>query len=127
MSNTIASEIMAIAIENGYEGAEAQTIAGAINILADTLAGEDEADGATIASAIRGLASLVGPVPSGTISITENGEDIDVAAYSKATVNVPNPSTGTLNITENGENIDVRAYAYVTVAVTAASGDEVVS
>ena len=55
--------------------------------------------------------------PTGTKSITANGENIDVAAYEKANVNVPNPSTGTLDITANADNIDVTAYAAVNVSV----------
>ena len=48
--------------------------------------------------------------PTGTKSITENGSDIDVTAYAKANVNVPNPSTGKLEITGTSE-VNVTAYA----------------
>lgn len=48
--------------------------------------------------------------PTGTKTITENGEDIDVTAYASANVNVPNPSTGKLEITGTAE-VDVTAYA----------------
>lgn len=48
--------------------------------------------------------------PTGTKTITENGENIDVASYAKATVNVPNPSTGKLEITGTAE-VDVTDYA----------------
>lgn len=48
--------------------------------------------------------------PTGTKTITENGENIDVTAYAKATVNVPNPSTGKLEITGTAE-VDVTNYA----------------
>lgn len=48
--------------------------------------------------------------PTGTKSITENGESIDVAAYAKANVNVPNPSTGKVEITGTAE-VDVTNYA----------------
>lgn len=47
--------------------------------------------------------------PSGTKTITQNGENIDVAEYAKATVAVPGPS-GSLNITANG-TFDVLDYA----------------
>lgn len=58
-----------------------------------------------------------GIVPSGTIEITSNDSDIDVAQYAKANVNVPNPSTGTIYITQNGTNIDVTQYATADVSV----------
>ena len=48
--------------------------------------------------------------PTGTKIITENGEAIDVTAYAKANVNVPNPSTGKIDITGTAE-VDVTAYA----------------
>ena len=48
--------------------------------------------------------------PTGTKSITENGEDIDVTAYAKANVNVPNPSTGLVQITGT-DAVDVTNYA----------------
>ena len=48
--------------------------------------------------------------PTGTKTITENGENIDVTAYAKATVNVPNPSTGKVEITGTAE-VDVTNYA----------------
>lgn len=48
--------------------------------------------------------------PTGTKNITENGEDIDVAQYATATVNVPNPSTGKIEITGTAE-VDVTEYA----------------
>lgn len=48
--------------------------------------------------------------PTGTKTITENGEDIDVTAYASANVNVPNPSTGKLEITGTAE-VDVTNYA----------------
>ena len=115
---TIKDEITAIAIDNGYEGAEPSTVKDAVTALADTLAGEDAGSVATIADAIAVLAPYVGAAPSGTIAITENGEGIDVSSYATANVAVPNPSTGTITITENGEGIDVAQYATADVAVS---------
>lgn len=62
------------------------------------------------------------PQPTGTISITENGENIDVASYAKANVAVPNPSTGTLEITAEG-TYDVTNYASVHVEIAAQQGE----
>ena len=48
--------------------------------------------------------------PTGKKTITANANNIDVAQYEKADVNVPNPSTGKVNITGTAE-VDVTAYA----------------
>lgn len=63
--------------------------------------------------------------PTGTITITDNGTDINVAQYAKATVAVPQP-TGNTTITENGENIDIAQYATATVNVPNPSTGRVV-
>ena len=55
--------------------------------------------------------------PSGTKSITANGQGIDVAGYSAVNVNVPGSPSGTINITQNGTGIDVAQYATANVAV----------
>lgn len=59
-----------------------------------------------------------GITPTGTKSITANGNGIDVTAYAAVDVYVPNPSTGYIDITENG-NYDVteKASAHVNVPV----------
>lgn len=63
------------------------------------------------------IANKAGGVqPEGTINITENGENIDVAQYALANVNVPQPS-GKINLTENGTDIDVAQYATADVSV----------
>lgn len=66
--------------------------------------------------------------PTGSISITENGENIDVSGYASATVNVPGGTTptGTKSISANGTDIDVAEYAYVDVDVpnSYSAGDE---
>ena len=61
--------------------------------------------------------AVAGVTPTGKITITENGSDIDVAQYAKADVTVPNPSTGTLPITTNG-TYDVANYASAEVNVS---------
>ena len=84
----IRKAIADIAVANGYEGGEPQTIISALDALTDTLAGDDEDGGGSVGEAVRALAPYVGEVPSGTITITENGTDIDVASYAKADVSV---------------------------------------
>ena len=53
-------ELREVAVAHGYSGDEPKTIAGAIDALADTLAGEDIDSGRTIAEAVRALAPYVG-------------------------------------------------------------------
>ena len=48
--------------------------------------------------------------PTGTKTITSNANNIDVAQYAKADVNVPNPSTGKKTINSTDE-VDVTNYA----------------
>lgn len=87
MSMTIAGSIVALAKAYGAsQSATASTINEALDLLNDTLAGSDEDAEATIAQAIDAVAE--GIVPTGTLTITENGTNIDVAKYAKVTVNV---------------------------------------
>ena len=57
---TIADELNAISVEHGYTGAAPKTIAGAIDALADTLAGTDVEGKRTIAGAVKALAPYIG-------------------------------------------------------------------
>lgn len=75
---------------------------GQIREVDDSLAADLIADG------LAELYTLI--TPTGTKTISENGENIDVAQYSKATVAVPNPSTGKVTITGTAE-VDVTNYA----------------
>ena len=68
----------------------------------------DEAGAQLISDGLADEYTLI--TPSGTKNITENGEAIDVTAYAKANVNVPNPSTGKVEITGTAE-VDVTNYA----------------
>lgn len=53
-------EITAIAIEHGYTGKKPDSIAKAIDALADTLAGEDVTGSRSIAGAVKALAPYIG-------------------------------------------------------------------
>ena len=57
-----------------------------------------------------------GIIPTGTVNITENG-DTDGTNYATAHVAVPQP-TGKITITENGTDIDVSSYATADVSVS---------
>lgn len=117
MSITIVGSIVALAKEYGASAsATASTIGEALDLLNDTLAGEDQPGAPTIGQAIDALSENI--VPEGTKSITANGTGIDVAAYAKVDVAVPNPSTGTLEITAEG-TYDVTAYASAHVEIAA--------
>lgn len=59
--------------------------------------------------------------PNAIIEITENGR-YDVARYGYADVDVPQPS-GKITITENGTDIDVSEYATADVNVSGGSSD----
>lgn len=73
------------------------------------IASVDDSVGNPLISA--GMAELYTLItPTGKKTITANANNIDVAAYEKADVNVPNPSTGKVNITSTAE-VDVTNYA----------------
>lgn len=93
---SIKSEILGIAADHGYEGT-AQTITGAINALADTLAGEDVAGGRTVASAIHALGPYIGggggggvgdlvPTPMIAMNTPEVGASFDGSTTMNASV-----------------------------------------
>ena len=87
---TIANAFNEIAVAHGGTASTSGTIAGAIDALNDALAGSDQEAAATIEDAVRLLGNHIGggSTPTGTIEITENGENIDVAQYAYADVNV---------------------------------------
>lgn len=64
---TIADELNAISVEHGYTGAAPKTIAGAIDALADTLAGTDVEGRRTIAGAVKALAPYIGSGGGGSL------------------------------------------------------------
>lgn len=75
---SIAAEIERIAVEHGYEGPTGMSIVGAMDALADTLAGEDVHGGATIAEAVRAIAPHIGSGGGGT----QYGENYATIGYS---------------------------------------------
>lgn len=66
---TIADELNAISVEHGYTGAAPKTIAGAIDALADTLAGTDVEERRTIAGAVKALAPYIGGGGGGSLGV----------------------------------------------------------
>ena len=73
----------------GHTVTAGPTISDALDALTDVLAGEDVQGAQTIADAFAILGDhLDDNAPSGKITITENGTDIDVAQYATADVSV---------------------------------------
>ena len=87
MPATITDKVIDLAKEYGASpSATANTITEALDLLNDTLSGSDQASGSTISDMLSTLSGNI--VPSGTITITENGTGIDVSPYATADVNV---------------------------------------
>ena len=83
---------------------------GAIATVDDTLAGQFITDG------LAEEYTLISP--TGSVTLTANGDTNDVTEYANAIVNVPGPA-GKITISENGTDIDVAEYATADVAVPA--------
>lgn len=92
----------------------------ALDILADTLAGENVEVPMTQQGAILALAQYVAGMvkPEGTIAITENGEGIDVAQYATADVSV---SGGGVDV---GNIVNIAAPSVDTDTIIATLGGE---
>lgn len=73
-------EITAIAVEHGYAGAKPASIAGAIDALADTLAGEDVMGSRSISGAVKAIAPYIG---SGGGGGAKTGKLVCIAAASE--------------------------------------------
>lgn len=90
----------------------------ALDVLADVLAEQDVSVPQTNAGAILALAQYASGMvkPEGTITITENGEGIDVSQYATADVSVSGggSSTQTLTVTKNaaGDTVSVRTVSW---------------
>lgn len=91
---SIAAEIERIAVEHGYEGPTGMSIVGAMDALADTLAGEDVHGGATIAEAVRAIAPHIGSGGGGT----QYGENYATIARSEV---IPGDEDFSLGTTES--------------------------
>lgn len=108
MSDIKIQAIKPFTLRDADTGALASIADGSVVTMDDTLGNQLISDGLAVEFTLI--------TPTGTKSITENGSDIDVTAYAKANVAVPQP-TGSITITENGEDIDIAQYATATVNV----------
>ena len=95
---------------DGDTGALVSYACGAIATVDDTLGAQFISDG------LAEVYTLISP--TGSITLTSNGDTNDVTEYANAVVNVPQPS-GKTTITANGTDIDVAEYATADVAVPA--------
>lgn len=103
MPATITDKVIDLAKEYGASpSATANTITEALDLLNDTISGSDQARGSTISDMLSTLSGNI--VPSGTITITENGTGIDVSPYATADVNV----SGGASV---GELVNIGAYS----------------
>lgn len=99
-------EITAIAVEHGYTGKKPDSIAKAIDALADTLAGENVSSGRSIAGAIHALAPYIGGGGGGSL-----GELVDVNPVTASSIAIF-VSTTPYDIT-SGETLgDIRDSVY---------------
>lgn len=102
MSDIKIQAIKPFTLRDADTGALVSIADGSVVTMDDTLGNQLISDGLAVEFTLI--------TPTGTKSITENGENIDVTAYAKANVNVPNPSTGKVEITGTAE-VDVTEYA----------------
>ena len=103
----------------GHTVSAGPTISDALDALTDVLAGEDVQGAQTIADAFAILGDhLDDNAPSGKITITENGVDIDVARYATADVSVSGGSGGNVDVYFVGPNVNAGTYTIDGVAIT---------
>ena len=112
---------IAKAIDESVEIPQTDLITDSLDAITKALGGTPN-DSNLIVDKLEDIAGVAEPKPTGNIELTENGENINVAPYATATVNVPIPS-GNIEITENGENIDIAQYATATVNVSGGGGE----
>lgn len=138
----IKEEITAIAIEHGYTGKKPDSIAKAIDALADTLAGEDVTGSRSISGAVKALAPYIGSGGGGAelgplVGMIAGGakENEEITIYmstapydimsGETESDVLNPiysNTNVLGIQGNSVSISAPSGCYVVILATVPSG-----
>lgn len=128
---SITEQIVSLATALGATASGNYTISSAIDLLADTLAGSDQSQQATIAAALGELSGKISKVPSGTISITENGTGIDVSSYATADVSVSGGASTVVDVymfnMSTGDNGDMVPSAVSYLSGYDRRGDDVLT
>ena len=100
---SIKEAIYDLADEYGSSAPHVGTKLDAIDALTDALAGENKAKSKSVEEAVANLKSYLPETPTGNLNITANGDNINVAQYATASVDVQ-PQSYSLSVDQSVEH-----------------------